>query len=65
MKDQNMDTTEGQLGEPMNFIGVTFRNMDVGLHTFEQKWLKDSYVTKAHPTRLWQLTKIGILEHTA
>lgn len=30
--DQSADTTKLQLGNPSNFIWVTYRNMDEGLH---------------------------------
>jgi hypothetical protein len=33
--DQSMNTTKVQLGDPMSFIGVTYRNMGEGLQ--EQK----------------------------
>lgn len=33
MTDQNMDTTESQLGQPKSFIGVTYRNPSEGLLT--------------------------------
>lgn len=31
MMDQSINTTKVQLGEPMSFIGITYRNMDEGL----------------------------------
>jgi hypothetical protein len=34
----------------MSFIEVIYRNLGEGLFT-EQKWLKNSYITKAH---CWQ-----------
>lgn len=46
---QSMDTTEGQLDEPVGFIGVTYKNTDEGLLQ-EQKSLKHSCIIKAHPT---------------
>jgi hypothetical protein len=33
MTDQSKDTTKIQLGESMNFIDVTYRNMSQGLLT--------------------------------
>ena len=42
-----MNTTKVQLREPMSFIGVPYRSMGEGLQ--EQKCLKDSCITKAHP----------------
>ena len=43
-----MDTTKVQPGEPMSFIGVTYGNRVRG-YLQEQKWLKGSSITKAHP----------------
>jgi hypothetical protein len=57
-------TTEVQLDEPMSLTGVTYRNVGEGLQEYgggvtgiwgrgylqEQKWLKDSCITTAHPS---------------
>lgn len=56
MTDHNMEVTKVLLGEPMNFIGVTYRTiriyisncMSQGLHT-DMKWFKDSCIIKAIP----------------
>ena len=50
------------VGEPVNFIGVTYRNMEVELFT-EKTWLKDNAIPKASLGD--KLTKAGSLEHTA
>lgn len=33
MTDQNIGATDYQLGTPMNFFGVSCKNMDMGLFT--------------------------------
>jgi hypothetical protein len=59
--DQSTDATK--LSEPMNFIGVTYRNMSEG-YLQEQKWLKDSCITKVHPS-MGDSSHRGTLKHTA
>lgn len=49
MADQSKDTNYVRLGESISFIGVTYRNMGKELLQ-EQKWLRDSCVTRAHPS---------------
>ena len=49
MTKQNTDTNKVQLSEPMSFTGSTDRNMGDGLLT-ETEILKDSCITKAHPS---------------
>ena len=44
-RDQCTDTTKVQLGEPMSFIGVTYRSVGEGLLTEA-----DDYITKTHPS---------------
>ena len=44
-----MDTFRIQLGEPMNFIGVTYRSMGEGSLTGADM-TQDSCVIKAHPS---------------
>lgn len=44
----------------MSFIGVTYRNMDEALLIpHEKRWLKDSYLTKAHPSMGDSSPKLG------
>ena len=43
--------TKAQLGEPVSFIGVTYRNMGEGLPQ-EQKCLKDRSITKSHTAQV-------------
>ena len=47
--DKRKVNTKVQLDEPMSFIGVTYGNMGERLE--KQKWLKDSCITKVHPSR--------------
>jgi hypothetical protein len=48
-RDPSMDTFRIQLGEPMNFIGVTYRSMGEGSLTGADM-TQDSCVIKAHPS---------------
>lgn len=57
-----MKTTKVQIGEPVIFIGIIYRNIVKG-YLQEQKWLKTAASPK--PTWAWgQLTKSGNLERT-
>lgn len=58
-KDQSLDTTEVQLGEPMSFTGVSFRNM-------REVAYRNRNGSLPRPTQHdWQLTKAGKLEPMA
>ena len=44
--DQSQDAIKIWLGDPMSFIRATYRSVG---EEQEQRWLKDSCITKAHP----------------
>lgn len=46
-----VDTTDVQPGEPLGFIGVTYKNV-VGGYIQEYKWLTDSFITKVYHSML-------------
>lgn len=58
--DWSMKNTTVQRGEPISFIGITYRNMADRIQ--EQKWHKDSCINSP-PQHGWQLKKSGNLEH--
>lgn len=53
----NMDTTKIQLGEPVRFIGVTYRNMGERLHV-ETK-MTQICITNIHPRMGDNSQKLG------
>lgn len=64
MTDQTTDTTKVQLGEPMNFIGVTYQNTREELFT-EAEVTPRQLHHQGHPSMPDIAQELGNLEHRA